>query len=71
MTRPKANSASTTNVDRELADAELQAGLQDQPVERDQRQPVVAGRGQAALAAQLHQHALAVGLVVQQLAGGG
>ena len=32
------------DVDRELDDAELQARLQDQPVERDQRQPVVAGR---------------------------
>ena len=51
----------------ELADAERQAGLQDQPVERDQRQPIVAVAGQPALAAQLDQHALAVGLVLQQL----
>ena len=49
-----------------------QAGLQHQPVERDSSgDAVVAGAGQAALAAQLHQHVLAVGLVLQQLAGGG
>ena len=61
ISAPNANSAHDADIERQLADAHGEAGLQDQPVERDQRQPVVAARGQAALAAKLHQHRLAVG----------
>ena len=59
------------DVDRELADADGQAGLQDQPVERHQRQPVVAAAAQSALAAQLHQHALRDRARSPSAAGGG
>jgi hypothetical protein len=49
----------------ELGEADRHAGLQDELVEGVERQPVVAAAGQAALAAQLHEDALAVGLILQ------
>jgi hypothetical protein len=55
------------HIDDELRNTQGQAGLQDQPVERHQGQPEIAGGGQAALTAKLDQHAFAIGLAVQQL----
>jgi hypothetical protein len=39
--------------------------VQDQPVERDEPDPVIAFAGQPALAAQLDQHGLAVGAILR------
>ena len=44
-------------------EADGETGLQQELVEADDRQPVAAAAGQAALAPQLHQNAFAVGLV--------
>jgi hypothetical protein len=55
------------NEHHQPCEADGQPGLQQQLVEIDERQPVFAARGQAALAAQLHQHAFAVRLVVHHL----
>ena len=41
------------------------------PVERDEAEPIVAARGQPALAPQLDQDALAVGGFLRQHAAGG
>ena len=62
-----ANSATTPSRDEERKLADADASSPDCSISRlstDHRQPVVAAAGQPALAAQLHQHALAVGLVL-------
>ena len=46
--------------------ADGQAGLQNETVERQDRQPVEAAGGQPALPAQLNEHAFAVGLILQE-----
>jgi hypothetical protein len=51
---------------RQPTQAHGQARLQDEPVERQDRQAIEAARGQPALAAELDQHALAIGLVLEQ-----
>ena len=43
-----------------------EARLQDQPVERDQIEPVIAAAGQPAFAPQFDQHAFAIGPVLRQ-----
>ena len=50
--------------DEQPRQSERQAGLQNQPIERDQAEPVIAAAGQPAFAPQLDQHALAIGAVL-------
>ena len=56
-----ATTLAMTMIDEEAGEADGEPGLQDQPVERDEAEPVIAARGQPALAPQLDQHAFAIG----------
>lgn len=55
------------NDEDQTAEANRQPGLQQQLIEIDYRQSIVAAAGQTALAPQLHEHALAVSLVGHHL----
>src|SRR5579875_2176410 len=53
--------------DKKPAHSDRHAGLQDQAVEPDERQTIIAAGRQTALAPQLHEYALAIGLLVEHL----
>ncbi len=65
MTAANASTVVTAMMTMMRREADGEAGLQDQPVERDQAEPVIAAAGQAALAPQLDQHAFPVGAVLR------
>ena len=53
------------DLDAETGEADGEPGLQNEAVERDETEAVIAARGEPALAPQLDQHALAIGSVLR------
>ena len=64
--RPEREQRPDADDRRKPPQADGQARLQDEPVERQDREPIEAAGGQPALPAQLNEHAFAVGLILQQ-----
>ena len=62
--RAEGDEAADADDGEQLGQPQREPGLQDQPVEREKADLIIAAGGQAAFAAQLDQHALAVGAVL-------